>query len=147
MYPFFFSSTKSMYWLRKSPRAVTSQNFHNNTQTLSQTSKALLHQVSISTGYINKIMYYLYSNITINHDYMSLLLIFSSLFFSELEVLKFLESYPKYSNANNMHPDTVKTAVYIQHLFMVGFMLYRYFKIIQLFGFFFTLDTKQYIFI
>lgn len=53
-------------------------------------------------------------------------LFFSSLFFSELEVLKFLESYPKYSNANSMHPDTVKTAVYIQHLFMVGFMLYRY---------------------
>lgn len=127
MYPFFFSSTKSMYWLRKSPRAVTSQNFHNNTQTLSQTSKALLHQVSISTGYINKIMLCictqtLQSSTIICHFY----LFFSSLFFSELEVLKFLESYPKYSNANSMHPDTVKTAVYIQHLFMVGFMLYRY---------------------
>lgn len=127
MYPFFFSSTKSMYWLRKSPRAVTSQNFHNNTQTLSQTSKALLHQVSISTGYINKIMLCictqtLRSSTIICHFY----LFFSSLFFSELEVLKFLDSYPKYSNANSMHPDTVKTAVYIQHLFMVGFMLYRY---------------------
>lgn len=129
MYPFFFSSTKSMYWLRKSPRAVTSQNFHNNTQTLSQTSKALLHQVSISTGYINKIMYDLYSNITIKHDYtlyVTFTYFFLLCFFSELEVLKFLESYPKYSNANSMHPDTVKTAVYIQHLFMVGFMLYRY---------------------
>ena len=56
--------------------------------------------------------------------------VFSSLYFSESEVLQFLQSYPEYNTVaeNAVHPDTVKTAVYIKSLFMVGFVLFHLFK-------------------
>lgn len=51
-------------------------------------------------------------------------------FISESDIMEFLEAYPSYNNEtckksrsvsrHDVHPDTIKTAVYIKHLFMVS---------------------------
>lgn len=51
-------------------------------------------------------------------------------FVSESDIMEFLEAYPSYNNEvckkprsisrHDVHPDTIKTAVYIKHLFMVS---------------------------
>ena len=122
----FCSSTKLTFWLKRLPGDVISQNSQRCTHTFFQISRHSVHQVSIYTS----LCYLVVKNYEITFLTLSQIAftyVFSSLYFSESEVLQFLQSYPEYNTVskNSVHPDTVKTAVYIKSLFMVGFVLYH----------------------